>query len=340
MADNVQGEFHQFSGPPSSDDASFHLNNPDEGISSGVPPIGNSGFQTARTDVPVYQASWYDTDDSGALSLPDNPQPDESSGNENKQPNVQTEPLQNRLFPFLSPENYLFASSHQNAFMTMAEKWAGQLPKGKILDAAAGTGVDSLQLLEKGYDAEALDLSAQMVRRNLMPAGRVKVGNVLELPYGGAALSGILLKDVFALLSPEQKKQVFREMYRTLVDSGEVLVSSHIQDRTIAEVITETPLAAEPFSLQTFTMDNPAWFSEEIRRAEQGDGRIVSLLWETNPEMIRALAAQNGFEVTLQISYGRFHPFALENRWNTLWNTNPGFIFFLRKSAEDDEDSI
>jgi len=100
-----------------------------------------------------------------------------------------------------------------------------QLPPGRALDAACGTGRYARLLVELGHEVIGVDLSPEMLAkaRAAVPAARFEVGDLRSLPVESASLDlavcGLALDHVEDLVAP------LAELARAVRPGGDVILS-------------------------------------------------------------------------------------------------------------------
>ena len=102
--------------------------------------------------------------------------------------------------------------------------------KGRIADLGCGTGQTCRFLHEAGAtDLVGVDLSGEMIRmaRRLNPGIDFEVGNMLELPADDGAFGAALAFYAIVHFTPDEVERAFREIYRVLKPSGQLLLSFH-----------------------------------------------------------------------------------------------------------------
>jgi ubiquinone/menaquinone biosynthesis C-methylase UbiE len=89
---------------------------------------------------------------------------------------------------------------------TLVRSLLEPLPRGRALDAACGTGRQSLTLIDLGYEVEGIDLNETMlaIARDRVPTARFRQGQLDALPYDDAtfdvAVCSLALTHVTELL--------------------------------------------------------------------------------------------------------------------------------------------
>ena len=144
------------------------------------------------------------------------------------------------------------------------------------LDAGAGTGAASAELMRRGARVTAVDLSAGMLRRM---TGAVAVGDVVRLPIRSACVD--IAVAAFVLNHLPQPVDGLRELARVTRPGGVVLVSvfgqapAHPSKEAIDAVATR------------FGFTSPDWY---VRMKDTFE------LQATTADALNALAVQSGLE--------------------------------------------
>lgn len=169
---------------------------------------------------------------------------------------------------------------------------AGSLSDKIILEAGAGTALDSIELALQGASVIAMDLSdaaIQLARRNAEVIGAnvafVKA-DVLELPFDSNSVDVVFHSGVLEHF--EHPEVVLQEQHRVLKEGGILLV--------------DVPQKYNLYTLhKVCKMRKGTWFAG----------------WETQFSLkeLRKLLIQNGFDIAAQYGYG-YYPRLLEKiRW-------------------------
>ena len=124
--------------------------------------------------------------------------------------------------------DYLFRSFNE---MPKLEKKALQLCKGKILDVGCGAGSHALHLQEKGFDVNAIDISANAIKAcQLRGLEKARVQNVLDIEnekfdtiillMNGTGIFGTLAKTSKYL---QKLKSLLNPNGQILIDSSDII---------------------------------------------------------------------------------------------------------------------
>ncbi len=99
------------------------------------------------------------------------------------------------------------------------------LPRGRALDAACGTGRQSLTLVELGYEVDGVDLNETMlaIARERVPAGRFVQGQLDALPHDDASFD--LAVCSLALTHVAELLPALRELARVVKPGGYAVLS-------------------------------------------------------------------------------------------------------------------
>ncbi len=98
------------------------------------------------------------------------------------------------------------------------------LPQGRVLDAACGTGAVSAQLVALGHDVVGVDLSQQMLARAraAVPTVRFEVGDLTALPLPDDDVDHVVCS--LALAHLEDLRPFFAEAARVMRPGGHLVV--------------------------------------------------------------------------------------------------------------------
>jgi ubiquinone/menaquinone biosynthesis C-methylase UbiE len=150
-----------------------------------------------------------------------------------------------------------------------------QLPRGDVLDVAAGTGRHTRQLSRLGHRVTALDLSRQMLRLLDGASGiNVIVGDIMALPLKDAAfdlgLCSLALTHVKTLRTP------LCEIARVVRPGGVVILSDI---HPIIAVLGGQAYYRDSAGNTRF-IRNRVWWPSDYLRAFRGAGLEVIDCWE------------------------------------------------------------
>ncbi|MEM3408446.1 MAG: class I SAM-dependent methyltransferase [Candidatus Micrarchaeia archaeon] len=104
---------------------------------------------------------------------------------------------------------------------------------GKLLDIGCGSGRNLFHFAEKGFDWYGIDFSKEMInkaienfkRKNIDVKGRLKVGDMTELPFQDESFDYIISIASFHHLPKEEQLKTIKEMKRVLKENGEMIIS-------------------------------------------------------------------------------------------------------------------
>ncbi|MEM3543755.1 MAG: class I SAM-dependent methyltransferase [Candidatus Micrarchaeia archaeon] len=104
---------------------------------------------------------------------------------------------------------------------------------GKLLDIGCGSGRNLFYFAEKGFDWYGIDFSKEMIniaienfkRKNIDVKGRLKVGDMTELPFPDESFDYIISIASFHHIPKEEQLKAIKEMKRVLKENGEMIIS-------------------------------------------------------------------------------------------------------------------
>lgn len=119
-----------------------------------------------------------------------------------------------------APGNVIIALE-QPAVWSIIERW----PRGRVLDAACGTGRHARHLTALGHDVVGLDITPQMLRRarNGVPAAAFVEADLLHVPAENCVFDGIVCG--LALAHVAELGAATVELARVLAPGGHLVVS-------------------------------------------------------------------------------------------------------------------
>ena len=97
------------------------------------------------------------------------------------------------------------------------------LPKNaKVLDIGCGTGEQMKQLYSSGFEVHGIEPSEKMrmYAESKLPAGRVKNGSVLDLPFEDNSFDFVYTIEVLRYLAYEDNLKGLRQIHRVLKPAG------------------------------------------------------------------------------------------------------------------------
>ncbi|MDD2822543.1 MAG: class I SAM-dependent methyltransferase [Candidatus Daviesbacteria bacterium] len=208
-------------------------------------------------------------------------------------------------------------------------EWASRLPKSSLgfIDVAAGAGFEARLLANNGYPCIAQDPSEEVARISKHQVTRV--GKAEELEFKDASFSGVLMKDSWMFLSPEQKQIFMTEAFRVLVPGGSVLLQSQREDAHRAWYMPNKSDIIQKLSSFDFLKYGDSWYEKWLEAVVdlQKEGEIYIIEYSCMPNDTENLANQAGLLRKNLTEYGWNHPLAVKNRWER----SGGFIIELQK---------
>jgi len=107
--------------------------------------------------------------------------------------------------------------------------------RGRVVELGCGPAHVAAYLAMGGVDISGLDQSAGMVAqaKRMFPDLEVVVGDMLALPFGDAALGGMVAFYSIIHFDDGQLVTAFSEMARVLQDNGLVALAFHIGDEVV-----------------------------------------------------------------------------------------------------------
>lgn len=102
----------------------------------------------------------------------------------------------------------------------------GELTNQKILDVGAGTGRLAVEMVKKGNEVTALDISQEMLKILSRKNKKIKivVGDAEHLPFGDESFDWVVA--VFLIVHLKDPSCFFDQAYRVLKSGGRLLVTN------------------------------------------------------------------------------------------------------------------
>ncbi len=100
------------------------------------------------------------------------------------------------------------------------------LPKGKVLDVACGPGMLTKYILNKGFRAEGIDLSPEMlaIARQKVPSANFQVMDMRALDYPAQHFDGIVVAYGLIYLPSSELGLALKGFYRILKPGGSIFL--------------------------------------------------------------------------------------------------------------------
>jgi SAM-dependent methyltransferase len=101
----------------------------------------------------------------------------------------------------------------------------GDVPAGRALDAACGTGRHAAELARRGYEVDGFDLTPEMlvIARSTVPAGRFAEGDLLAIPFADDSFDVVVCG--LALAHVARLPLAVAELARVLAPGGRAILS-------------------------------------------------------------------------------------------------------------------
>jgi len=216
-------------------------------------------------------------------------------------------------------------SNLEVAFNVIMLDWARKQPASPLgfIDVASGLGIEAKTLFDNGFPSIAQDPSAEMVKHNVH--GFARVGNAHQLDYPDSSFSGILIKDAWLFLSPEQRLAFLQEAKRTLVDDGSVLLQSERADVHRGRYLPKESQISQTLSSFDFS-SYQEWLNKIAEMQKDGDS-FYAIEYACLPEDVEKLTSHIGLQPTTRAEYDSKHSLATQSRWVK----RSGFILELKK---------
>ena len=120
--------------------------------------------------------------------------------------------------------DYLFRSFNE---MPKLEKKALQLCKGKVLDVGCGAGSHALHLQEKGFDVNAIDISANAIKAcQLRGLEKARVQNVLDIENEKFDTIILLMNGTGIFGTLAETSKYLQKLKSLLNSNGQILIDS------------------------------------------------------------------------------------------------------------------
>lgn len=105
--------------------------------------------------------------------------------------------------------------------------WINKLSPKKMLDAGAGTGINALEAVKRGYSVSVFDASPEGVEFCKMRGLEdVKLGFTQEIPFKNEEFDLITCMDVMVLLNGHNVNESMKEFRRCLKPGGHLIINS------------------------------------------------------------------------------------------------------------------
>jgi SAM-dependent methyltransferase len=167
------------------------------------------------------------------------------------------------------------------------EECVAQLPAGATcLDVGCGVGAHMARLLERGFQAQGIEPSAEMraLASMRVPRDLVSDGSILRLPHADAALDFIYAIEVFRYLSGRDNAAGHQEIVRVLKPGG-IYFGTYVnrwaldgfrqlcQLRKLASRLTGAPLRYH------VEFETPSGLAAKLRQAGLRDVAVRGAMW-------------------------------------------------------------
>lgn len=137
-------------------------------------------------------------------------------------------------------------------------------PSGKILDLACGPGMLTKHLIDKGLQAEGIDLSTDMIEiaRQKVPQAKFQVMDMRQLDFPDEAFDGLLVTYGLIYIPSPQLPATLKELNRVLKPGGSIFM---INQEGAGDHIEQEPMKPdESLFVNFFT---PAGLETSLRTA-------------------------------------------------------------------------
>lgn len=235
-------------------------------------------------------------------------------------------------FDTLVEEYVRYRTSYSSELFDVVAEYIGRSPDKRVLDAACGTGLATLGLLERGFAVTGIDVAERMleVARSSMPAGADAAfypGRAEALPFADAAFSGVICAQAFHWFD---EALALAEFARVLQNGGALAIFwKHARPddryaRAVRELLTQWTGRSEA-PMESSFRDSLAAFWSEI--GGSGEGRHGSLFGEAELRMLRFGLR---YDVDSYVGYHR----SRENLRIALGDRREQFLDEVRKEIE------
>lgn len=181
-----------------------------------------------------------------------------------------------------------------------------------IIDLAAGRGRDASLLIKSGYPVIAQDINPSMIRKSLVPRHCLR-GDATCLPYVDDSFGGAMLIDSLLYFSPSQRHMMLKEVFRTLVPDGRLLIISELAENSYSYLYDKK----NNWYVYHGQRSNES-FDDYVERTGNLINKhtvIFSAQFRCNPGELSSDACSVGFtEIDRQI-YPKHESIAQESRW-------------------------
>lgn len=143
-------------------------------------------------------------------------------------------------------------------------------------DVGCGTGRLEPYLAAKGLSPSGVDLSPEMIRvaRRDHPGFGFDVADVRDLPFGDAALAGVVCWYSLMFLAPSERPAVFRELARVIKPGGYLVTAFKAGDGQVRRAGRSTGLGVE---------FDAYWLSPDEMERRLTDAGLATVFWAGRP---------------------------------------------------------
>lgn len=145
------------------------------------------------------------------------------------------------------------------------DKFLSFLPiKSKVLEVGCGPGQFVKYLLDKGYQAEGIDLSEKMigVAKNRVPQGKFQLMDMRKLKFRNSSFDGLMAPYSLIHIPSKEIPQTLRGFIRVLRPNGHILIIA--QQGEADKIVNESLKEGEKMFINFFTKGRLSKFLEDV----------------------------------------------------------------------------
>lgn len=185
-------------------------------------------------------------------------------------------------FDSLVEEYARYRTSYSDELFDAVAEYVGKPGGKRVLDAACGTGLSALGMLQRGFAVTGIDVAERMldVARASMPKGAdvaFYTGRAEELPFADDAFAGIICAQAFHWFD---EARALSEFARVVVDGGALAIFwKHARPddpyaQAVRTLFTQWTGRAEAPMESSFRDSLAGFWAEVGRSGERSEGKL------------------------------------------------------------------